>query len=105
MRLFVASLVNSERVLDEMSIVDIFTRLIFDAESPLNVEEARIVELLCHVEPGLSGVSRRDLSEYLRSMGVEEMIQVVARLKHFMEQQLGVIANQGLPPNRHRPHR
>ena len=84
---------HSLAILDEMSIVDIFTKLIFDAESALTENEAWVVELLSQIEPGLCGVSRRDLSEYLRAMEVQEMINVVARLKAFMEKQQGVIAN------------
>lgn len=87
------SKLHSPAILDEMSIVDIFTKLIFDAESKLTENEAWVVELLSQVEPGLCSVSRRDLSEYLRAMEVQEMINVVARLKAFMEKQQGVIAN------------
>ena len=96
---------HSDHPLDEMSIVDIFTRLIFDAESSLEGDEAWVVEILCQIEPGLSTANRRDLSEYLRAMGVEEMIQTVGRLKQFMEQQMGVVANQGNTLRRNLRHR
>jgi hypothetical protein len=91
---------HSDHVLDEMSIVDIFTKLIFDAESALTGDETWVVELLGQVEPGLSAVSRRDLSEHLRAMGVQEMIKTVARLRAFMEKQQGVIAGNAHPSSR-----
>lgn len=68
-------------ILDEMSIVDVITRLIFDAEAELHAGELLVVESLGKVETALYGRSRREISEYLRSMGVDEMIAAVNSIK------------------------
>ena len=86
--------INSNGLLmDEMSIVDIFTRLIFDAESPLGVCEQMVVSILVDLVPSLEHASRRDLSEYLRAMSVDEMIQAVNQVKHEMNSHPELIAS------------
>jgi hypothetical protein len=77
----------------EMAIVDLFTRLIFDAESSLDTGEKILIELLCHHEPMLQCASRRDISEYLRAMPIDEMINVVALLKHQLENHPSLLVN------------
>jgi len=83
---------NIQGSLDDMSIVDIFTKLIFDAQSPLNDSEALIYQLLTHYDETLLEASRRDISEYLRAMAVDEMIKVVAVLKIEYEKQQGLLS-------------
>ena len=78
--------------IDEMSIVDVFTKLIFDADSVLDETEGLVVEILGQIEPTMSEASRRDLSEFLRAMGVDEMISTVGQVKRSLDQQQGVIA-------------
>ena len=73
--------------MDEMSIVDIFTKLIFDAQSALDESEVQVLALLTHYDETLLKASRRDVSEYLRAMGVDEMIKVVSELKSEYEKQ------------------
>lgn len=68
-------------VVDEMSIVDILTKLIFDAESELTALDKTIVDLLPFLDTLLIGASRRDISEYLRSMAIDEMIVLVQSIK------------------------
>lgn len=70
--------------LDEMSIVDVLTKLIFDAESELQGEETLILESLGELDQSLMGRSRLELSEYLRSMGVDEMIAAVNGIKQLI---------------------
>ncbi len=77
---------DGTNLIDEMSIVDIFTKLIFDADSPLDTAEQSVIELLGLVDPSVLDVSRRDVSEYLRSMGVDEMIAAVGKVKGQMDQ-------------------
>ena len=77
--------VGNDQSLTEMAIVDIFTQLIFDAESSLDVTAALVVDALGQVEPYVVGASRRDLSEYLRAMPVDEMIEVVGRVKDSLD--------------------
>jgi hypothetical protein len=74
-------------LMDEMSIVDIFTKLIFDAQSALDDSEVQVLALLTHYDDTLLKASRRDVSEYLRAMGVDEMIKVVSELKSEYEKQ------------------
>lgn len=90
---------KDQALIDEMSIVDIFTKLIFDAESPLEDSEELIFDLLTHYDEGLLQASRRDISEYLRAMGVDEMIKVVAALKSEYEQRQDFLA---VPSSRQR---
>ncbi|ARN74189.1 hypothetical protein [Oceanicoccus sagamiensis] len=78
---------------DEMSIVDVFTKLIFDADSMLDETESLIVEILGQIEPSLFEASRRDISEFLRAMGVDEMIATVGQVKRGLDQQQAVIAS------------
>ncbi len=83
---------KDQRLIDEMSIVDIFTQLIFDAESELDDREELILDLLADHDEVLLNASRRDFSEYLRAMGVDEMIKVVAILKSQYERQREYLA-------------
>jgi hypothetical protein len=84
---------KDQALMDEMSIVDIFTKLIFDAQSALDESEVQILALLTHYDETLLKASRRDLSEYLRAMGVDEMIKVVSVLKSEYEKQGGLLAS------------
>lgn len=77
---------------DEISIVDVLTKLIFDAESDLNETESLVIRLLGQLDSSVVNASRRDISEYIRSMGVAEMILVVERTKSLIEQQRELIA-------------
>ena len=83
-------------LIDEMSIVDVFTRLIFDAETVLDETETLVVECLVDIDSSLLDVSRRDISEFLRSMGVDEMITVVAKVKRILDHQQGLVATAKL---------
>jgi hypothetical protein len=78
---------KDQALMDEMSIVDIFTKLIFDAQSALDDSEVQVLALLTHYDDTLLKASRRDVSEYLRAMGVDEMIKVVSELKSEYEKQ------------------
>ena len=84
---------KDQALMDEMSIVDIFTKLIFDSQSALDDSEVQVLELLAHYDETLLKASRRDLSEYLRAMGVDEMIKVVSVLKSEYEKQGGLLAS------------
>jgi hypothetical protein len=79
--------------MDEMSIVDIFTKLIFDAQSALDESEVQVLALLTHYDETLLKASRRDVSEYLRAMAVDEMIKVVSELKSEYEKQGELLAS------------
>jgi len=63
-----------------MAIVDTFTKLIFGDEE-FSDRESAIIESLCTVIPDLHNEGHRDLGEYLRDLGVSEMIQLVSRVR------------------------
>jgi hypothetical protein len=92
---------NDTGIIDEMSIVDVFTKLIFDADSVLDETENHIIELLAQVDSSMANASLRDIGEFLRSMAVDEMITVVGQVKRRIDQQQqGIIAAKE-PYDRH----
>lgn len=82
--------------IDEMAIVDIFTKLIFDAEAELSQRQSAMVALLCEYEPSLDNASPREISEHLRSMAVSEMIVVVGHIKQRYDQRHLVTGDKSL---------
>ncbi|WP_019528382.1 hypothetical protein [Dasania marina] len=80
--------------ISEMAIVDMFTRLIFDADTELDESGQLLLDIVQHREPSLEHASRRDISEYLRAMDVHEMIVVVAQVKETFEQQRLILLAQ-----------
>ncbi len=64
-----------------MAIVDTFTRLIFGEEAPRSAEESLIIQALRQVDQHVSLDDDRAVGEYLRAMGVEEMIGLVSRVR------------------------
>ena len=85
---------NDKGVINEMLIVDVFTQLIFDAESVLNDTEERIIDCLESIEGSLTHSPRRDIGEFLRAMAVDEMISLVAKVKRKMDQQQLIAAEK-----------
>ena len=88
-------------LIDEMSIVDVFTKLIFDADAQLANAESLVLDYLGQVNPTLINVPRRDISEFLRSMSVDEMIHLVAKVKNHMDEQHRVVAARKNNAHRH----
>ena len=70
---------------NEMVIVDAFTRLIFGDQAELDPLEGRIIEALRLADPSLLGDSREQMGDYLRAMGVREMVDLVARVRDLIE--------------------
>ena len=64
----------------EMAIVDTFTKLIFGDER-YSDRESMIIEALRAVNADVLRDNHREIGEYLRSLGVREMIQLVSRVK------------------------
>lgn len=69
----------------EMAIVDTFTRLIFGDEGEFNALESRIIEALRLADASVIGDSREQMGDYLRAMGVREMVDLVARVRDLVE--------------------
>ena len=68
----------------EMLIVDTFTRLIFGEEGRFDAGELSIINALRRVDQGVAADSHREMGQYLRALGVEEMIQLVARVQAYL---------------------
>ena len=66
---------------NEMSIVDTFTKLIFGEESGYDEHELRIIEVLRVVDKNVSIDSHTEMGDYLRAMGVQEMIELVSAVR------------------------
>ena len=76
--------VHQSEPINEMAIVDTFTKLIFGQESHYSSSEQLIIQVLRLVDPSVAVDSHRDMGQYLRAMGVDEMIQLVARVQSRM---------------------
>jgi len=70
---------------NEMAIVDTFTKLIFGEDSRYSNRELMIIQALRMVDTNVVFDSHRDMGAYLRALGVGEMIKLVGRV----QQQLG----------------
>ena len=94
--------------MNEMSIVDTFTKLIFGDESGYDHGEQRIIEVLRIVDSNVSTDSHRDMGVYLRALGVQEMIKLVSCVRRaILNGTRGNIAFRPVPVSSglsHRPH-
>ena len=64
----------------EMAIVDTFTKLIFGDEG-YSERESLIIDAFQSMNPDVRRDSYQEIGEYLRNLGVREMIQLVSRLR------------------------
>ena len=64
----------------EMAIVDTFTKLIFGGED-YSSSELLIIQAFRTVDADTLLQTHRDMGEYLRALGVGEMIQLVSRVR------------------------
>ena len=67
----------------EMAIVNTFTKLIFGDEV-YSAREISIIEAFQAMELSLSRGDRLEMGEYLRNLGVREMIQLVSGLRQYL---------------------
>jgi hypothetical protein len=65
----------------EMAIVDTFTRLIFGAQDGFSSSDELIIQALRVVDASCALDDYSDLGEYLRALGVAEMIELVTRVQ------------------------
>ena len=65
----------------EMAIVDTFTKLIFGEGDAYSTRELQIIQALRAVDANVALDSHRDMGEYLRALGVQEMIHMVTRVQ------------------------
>ena len=91
---------NNEGPVTEMAIVNTFTKLIFgdEANSP---RELSIIQAFRSVDANVLRDSHAELGEYLRNLGVREMIQLVSRLRQHMKEtaESSVTANGQAAPS------
>lgn len=66
----------------EMVIVDTFTRLIFGDGGDFSSGELQVIEALRYAEPDVAGDDLRAMGDYLRALGVAEMVELVSRVQH-----------------------
>ena len=69
----------------EMVIVDTFTKLIFALEQDYSDTELAVIAAFRAVDANVYRDSLQDMGEYLRNLGVREMIQLVNRVRDFLE--------------------
>ena len=67
----------------EMAIVNTFTKLIFGDEAYTR-QELSIIAAFQAMDVAAVGGSRAEMGEYLRNLGVREMIQLVAGLQLYL---------------------
>lgn len=67
--------------ISEMAIVDTFTKLIFGEDSGFSPGELTIIQAFRCVDSNVTLDSSRDMGEYLRALGVREMIQLVSQVR------------------------
>ncbi len=87
----------------EMAVVDTFTRLIFGEEGDFSQEEQAIIQALRLVDSNVAGDSLHDMGEYLRSLEVSEMIELVARVRERLAEGLPAVIKSS-PAGASRPH-
>jgi hypothetical protein len=79
----------------EMAIVDTFTKLIFAGEDELSSCEQLIIQAFRMVESSVALDSHQEMGQYLRALGVREMIQLVTRVQICLLDGLQAIARVG----------
>ena len=76
----------------EMAVVDTFTRLIFDEADDLSTRELVIIEAFRSVDDNVLMDTLPEMGEYLRNLGVREMIHLVARIREHVQARAGLAA-------------
>jgi|TARA_B110000238_G_C15885145_1_gene335209 hypothetical protein len=69
---------------DEMAIVDTFTKLIFEQESHYSGSELGIIHTLRMIDDNVTLDCHRAMGVYLRALGVREMIGLVSKVSNCM---------------------
>ena len=69
-----------------MAIVDTFTKLIFGESESYSSCERLIIDAFREVDANVFRDTYSEMGEYLRNLGVREMIHLVARLKEHLNE-------------------
>jgi len=67
-----------------MTIVDTFTKLIFAVDDEFSALELAVIDAFRAVEDNVYRDTTAEMGEYLRNLGVREMIQLVALVERQM---------------------
>ena len=81
----------------EMAIVDTFTKLIFAGDDSYDKRELLIIKAFRSVDPNVVFDSHRDMGEYLKDLGVREMIKLVGRVQRQLMQEVPVVSDIVVP--------
>lgn len=76
----------------EMAIVDTFTRLIFGEQDPFSESELLIIQAFRLVDDSVARDGYAEMGQYLRALGVAEMIKLVTRVQAQLAGGLQVIS-------------
>lgn len=89
--------------LGEMAIVDTFTKLIFGAVDGFSSSEEAIIQALRVVDSSVALDSRKDMGQYLRALGVPEMIRLVTLVHSCLGDEFEAVARVSNESSRDRP--
>jgi hypothetical protein len=78
--------INDNGPITEMAIVNTFTKLIFGEVEGYASRELLIIEVFRAVDANVLHDSQKEMGEYLRNLGVREMIQLVSRLRQYIHE-------------------
>jgi hypothetical protein len=81
-------------VISEMAIVDTFTKLIFGEEDSYSSRELQIIQAFRAVDSNVFVDTHRDMGEYLRALGVREMIHLVSLVQDQLREGLEAVASK-----------
>lgn len=84
--------IDENNVVSEMTIVDTFTKLIFGMEGECTAMEQRVIEAFRAVDDNVYRDSPSEMGEYLRNLGVREMIQLVTRVREEIQDRFDTAA-------------
>ncbi len=72
---------HADGAISEMAIVDTFTKLIFGEDGAYSKDELVIIQAFRAVDINVALDSHQQMGEYLRALGVQEMIQLVSKVR------------------------
>ena len=72
---------ETECPVSEMLIVDTFTKLIFGEEGGFSSSEERIIRAFRQVDTSVALDTQQEMGQYLRVLGVNEMIKLVSQVQ------------------------
>lgn len=85
--------ISEDGPVTEMAIVDTFTKLIFGEEGDLSAQELLIVDAFRLTDPSVIHDSYPEMGDYLRNLGVREMIQLVSRVQQSVQRGYATITS------------